>query len=163
MPMEAIAQPELLPVSDRLRLRKYDGQADFALAWYQDEETLVLVDGKAIPYDTARLYRMYSYLNQTGELYFIEQRQADGFVPVGDVTLCRDDLPIVIGERGARGQGIGRQVIGALVQRARSLGFSKLWVREIYFANLASQRMFESVGFVRCATTADGYRYQMDL
>ena len=55
MAMEGIVQPEQIPVNDRLRLRKYDGHISFALEWYQDKETLMLVDGKNVPYDMARL------------------------------------------------------------------------------------------------------------
>lgn len=163
MPMDGIVQPEILPVSADLRLRRYDGQADFALDWYQDEETLMLVDGKNFPYDLERLYRMYTYLDKRGELYFIERLQEGAFVPIGDVTLCRDDLPIVIGERSLRGRGIGRQVVEALARRAKSLGFSRLLVREIYSWNLGSQKMFEAVGFVRYTEEANGYGYRMEL
>lgn len=46
MPIEGITQPEQIPVRSNLRLRKYDGNIDFALAWYQDREALLLVDGK---------------------------------------------------------------------------------------------------------------------
>ena len=35
----------MLTISDTLRLRPYDGQHDFALAWYQDPELVYLVDG----------------------------------------------------------------------------------------------------------------------
>lgn len=45
MPIENIEQPELLPVTDALRLRRYDGSHAFALSWYQDEETVWLADG----------------------------------------------------------------------------------------------------------------------
>ena len=55
MPIQGIQQPDLLPVSESLRLRKYDGVHDFALDWYQDRETLLLVDGKDVPYTPERL------------------------------------------------------------------------------------------------------------
>ena len=45
MPMPGIPQPALLPICPTLRLRAYDGHDTFALPWYQDEETLWLVDG----------------------------------------------------------------------------------------------------------------------
>lgn len=72
MPIPGIEQPELLPVDEELRLRRYDEEDEFALAWYQDEETLMLVDGKFQPYDRERLKKMYHYLNDRGEVYFIE-------------------------------------------------------------------------------------------
>ena len=163
MPIPGIDQPELLPVSDTLRLRRYDGNAEFARDWYQDERTLRMVDDKNEPYKLARLNQMYRYLDGHGELYFIELLQGDSFLPIGDVTLCRDDLPIVIGVHSLRGQGIGRQVLNALTQRAKALGFEQLGVHEIYANNLPSQRLFESVGFRRDKLTADGYSYILTI
>lgn len=45
MPILDIEQPEYVIVSDDIRLRKFDNNFAFALGWYQDEETLMLVDG----------------------------------------------------------------------------------------------------------------------
>ena len=86
MPIPGIEQPELLPVDEELRLRRYDEEDEFALAWYQDEETLMLVDGKFQPYDRERLKKMYHYLNDRGEVYFIELKDENGWRPIGDVT-----------------------------------------------------------------------------
>ena len=69
--IQGTEQPEIIQSNDSLRLRKYDGVHDFALAWYQDEETVWLVDGNRNPYTMERLNGMYRYLNNAGELYFI--------------------------------------------------------------------------------------------
>ncbi len=45
MPIDHIPQPDILPISETLRLRKYDGTHDFALSWYTDPETDWMVDG----------------------------------------------------------------------------------------------------------------------
>ena len=37
MPIANIPQPAFLEIDDTLRLRRYDGSFDFALAWYRDE------------------------------------------------------------------------------------------------------------------------------
>lgn len=108
MPIPGIEQPELLPVDEELRLRRYDEEDEFALAWYQDEETLMLVDGKFQPYDRERLKKMYHYLNERGEVYFIELKDENGWRPIGDVTFWQEDMPIVVGEKGLRGKKIGR-------------------------------------------------------
>ena len=50
MPIPTIAQPETLP-------------------WYQDGETVWLVDGDRRPYTLERLRRMYEFLDARGELY----------------------------------------------------------------------------------------------
>ena len=107
MPIETIPQPEVLPVSPALRLRRYDGVCGFALPWYQDAGTVLLVDGDAKRYTPERLERMYAYQDAHGELYWIEVLEGGSWRPVGDVCLSRDDLAIVIGERSCRGRGVG--------------------------------------------------------
>lgn len=165
MPISGIEQPETLPISPALRLRRYTDDCAFALDWYQDEETLRLVDGVPQPYDLPRLYRMYHYLEARGEVYFIEWKAPDSpdFRPVGDVAFWPEDLPIVIGEKSLRGQGIGRAVVQALVGRARELGFPRLQIREIYSFNAASRAMFEGLGFRAIAATPNGNRYELLL
>lgn len=163
MPISGIEQPDLLPVSESLRLRKYDGVHAFALGWYQDSKTLLLVDGKDVPYTPERLSKMYHYLNEHGELYFIELLRDHTWVPVGDVTFWQKDMPIVIGDHTLRGKGIGRQVVSTLIRRARKLGYHELFVDTIYDYNTGSRMMFESCGFVPCETTANGHRYRLIL
>ena len=46
MPIPGISQPEILPVTEALRLRKFDGIYDFALSWYQDPELVWTLDGE---------------------------------------------------------------------------------------------------------------------
>ena len=85
MAIEGVEQPEILEINETLRLRRYDGAADFAFAWYQDPELVYLVDGVRKPYDRETLYNMYNYLAARGELYFIEARAWDelGFPTLG--------------------------------------------------------------------------------
>lgn len=159
--IQGIEQPEIIRIDDTLRLRKYDGVHDFALAWYQDEETVWLVDGKRDPYTIERLGGMYRYLNDAGELYFIEVCENGAYKPIGDVTFWQEDMPIVIGEPAYRGKGIGRKVISALIQRGKELGYDHLEVGEIYDWNEGSQRCFEKVGFVPCEKTEKGSSYRL--
>lgn len=161
MPIAGIDQPEILAVDKMLRLRRYDGRHDFALPWYRDAETVWLVDGKRELYDADRLTRMYRFLDNAGELYFIEVLETGTWRPVGDVTFSRDDMPIVIGERSLRGHGIGRRVVLRLTERARELGYTELRVSEIYDYNAASVGLFRSMGFVPYEKTAHGHRYRL--
>lgn len=163
MPISGIVQPELIPVDDALRLRRYDGVHAFALPWYQDAETLWLVDGMREPYDEARLTAMYRYLDAHGELYSIEVRVDGVWRPVGDVTFWAEDMPIVVGDRSLRGQGIGLRVIRALVERGRSLGYPSLTVQEIYHYNAASRRCFEKAGFRTVEETDKGVTLRLEL
>ena len=163
MPIENIPQPELLPISDTLRLRKYDGNHDFALSWYLDEETVWLVDGDRDLYTPELLNKMYTYQDTHGELYFIEVREGGGWRPVGDVCLSLDDFAIVIGEKDLRGKGVGRAVVSALADRARFLGWKQVRVGDIYDFNAGSQRLFTSLGFRKEAKTKKGHSYILAL
>lgn len=163
MPIPGIAQPDLLEIEYGLRLRRFDGQSAFALPWYQDEETVRLVDGKHTRYTEEALAQMYDYLDARGELYFIEVLIDGGYQPIGDVTFWREDMPIVIGDRRFRGKGIGGKVVAALIARGRALGYDRLGVAEIYDYNIPSRRCFERAGFRACEKTARGSRYELIL
>ena len=163
MAMEGVAQPACIEIEEELRLRRYDGTADFALSWYQDEELVYLVDGVRKPYSRETLYAMYDYLDARGELYFIEARADSGWTPIGDVAFSKEDMPIVIGLPEYRGRGMGQKVIRALMDRGRQLGFEKLGVREIYDWNAASIRCFTACAFAPVERTDNGWRYEAKL
>ena len=163
MAIQGIKQPAVIQIDETLRLRRFDGIFDFALDWYQDEEMVYLVDGKKQTYSMEKLEQMYSYLNDMGELYFIEVLEDGKYRPIGDVTFWQEDMPIVIGEQNYRGKGIGRKIIAALADRGRELGYDKLYVEEIYAYNEGSRRCFESVGFKAYEKTEAGARYVMAL
>ena len=154
---------DTLQIEEALRLRRFDGNYDFAFEWYQDAETVMLVDGKSEPYTREKLKNMYNYLNAKGELYFIEVNENSKWKPIGDVTFWPEDMPIVIGERKYRGKGIGKKVVSFLVERGRSMGCSKFYVDEIYDFNIGSQKCFESAGFRSYEKTEKGCRYVLDL
>ena len=163
MAIQGIDQPAVIQIDKSLRLRKYDGVHDFALEWYKDEETVYLVDGKRDPYTMERLGGMYRYLNNAGELYFIEVLENGTYKPIGDVTFWQEDMPIVIGDQNYRGKKIGRRVASALVERGKELGYDHLEIGEIYGWNEASRRCFESMGFVAYEKTEKGSKYRLTL
>ena len=163
MAINGIKQPELIQIESSLRLRKFDGVYDFAFEWYQDIETVKLVDGVEEPYSQGKLNGMYTYLDQHGELYFIEALEGDTYVPIGDVTFWQEDMPIVIGDKKHRGKGIGAKVVRVLIQRGRELGYDTLYVGEIYHFNEGSRRCFEKCGFVAYEETEKGKKYKLTL
>lgn len=163
MAIEGVVQPEIIMVNDEIRLRKFDGKYDFAYDWYQDEETVYLVDGVRKPYSQETLKCMYEYLDKRGELYFIEAKRDDGYLPIGDVTFWKEDLPIVIGDRDYRGRGIEKAVICCLIERGKALGYDKLFVNEIYEFNTTSRKCFEGLGFEACEKTEKGNRFCLML
>lgn len=50
-------------------------------------------------------------------------------------------------------------MIGAFIQRGKSLGYTELYVNEIYEFNIASCKCFESMGFVAYERTEKGNRF----
>lgn len=163
MTINNIKQPDIIEIDSGLRLRKYDGIHNFAFTWYQDLDTVYLVDGEREAYDMEKLQLMYEYLNTHGELYFIEALENDEFIPIGDVTFWQSDMPIVIGDIRYRGMGIGKKVVAKLIERGKSLGYSTLYINEIYKHNIASQNLFKGLGFEEYEETPDGFRYKLVL
>ena len=163
MAIDGIEQPEVIQVTEELRLRKYDGVYGFAFEWYQDEETVYLVDGVRKPYSEETLTCMYEYLNKQGELYFIEVLENGEYKPIGDICFWKDDMPIVIGEKAYRGKGIASKVIASLIERGKALGYDVLRVNEIYEFNVASRNCFEKMGFEAYEKTEKGSRFLLKI
>lgn len=142
-----------------LRLRPVELPRDLAAAvpWYHDPEVLRFSEGDGTPpYDFAMVERMYRYLSEHGELYMIEVKDdRDRWHAIGDATLCRDSLPLVIGESAYRSKGLGKRVLGLLIDRARELGWAELQVKRVFSYNLRSRRLFERAGFTLSGTGVD--------
>lgn len=157
-----LEQPEIVPITPTLQLKKWDGNCKLALSWYQDETALLMINGNPTPYGLPEIQAMYSYQSKVSELYFIEQQIDGAFTPVGDVSFSPEDITIMIAP-DKQHQGIGTAVIQALIQRARSLHYPVLHVQEIYDFNTASQKLFTSLGFIREKKTALGHSYLLQL
>lgn len=76
-------------VDQEIQLIPYYPNPEVALAWYQDKDVCKQVDNTEELYSLEKLTRMYDYLNQRGNCYYI---QYNG-VLVGDITL-KDDAEI---------------------------------------------------------------------
>jgi RimJ/RimL family protein N-acetyltransferase len=162
--IQGIEQPNIIQINSNLRLKKFDDHFIYAIQWYQDIETVRLVDGKdATTYDIEKIQRMYNYLNNQGELYFIEILEGNEFIPIGDVTFWKEDMPIVIGDKRYRNCGIGTLVIKTLIKRAISIGYKTIYVNEIYDYNEGSKALFLKMGFKEYKKTEQGFSYLLDL
>lgn len=124
-------------IEEGLRLRRFDGNYDFAFEWYQDPETVLLVDGKTEPYSYETLTNMYHYLNDKGELYFIEVNEDGKWKPIGDVAFWQKDMPIVIGEREYRGKGIGKKLYLPLLRMAEQRDMTSCMLARSTISTLA--------------------------
>ena len=157
--------PKIIQIDDSLRLVPYflADHRDAALSWYQDVDLVELVDGIRIPYSLEKLNAMYSYLEEHGDLFWIEFREKGEWLPIGDVTLSLENIPIVIGNPTYQHQGLGCKVLKALIDLARQKGWEQLKVQEIYTFNRISRRCFESLGFVESGTTENGVSFVLTL
>ena len=92
---------------------------------------------------------MCTYLAKVGELYYIEVKENDDVVPVGDVTIKGVNPPIAIWKEGYRGKGIGKLVMQTLIGRLKELGFDRIQGSTVYQWNVSSQKLHEGLGFMR--------------
>ncbi|MFX3644787.1 GNAT family N-acetyltransferase [Streptococcus suis] len=163
MAITGIKQADILEIDKQVRLRRYDGQHDFAFEWHQDLELVCLIDGVQERYSLDLLNRMYDYLSKNGECYFIEIFEDNQFIPIGDVTLFADDFAIAIGDKRYWKKGIGTKVLHRMIERAREVGLEEILVDEIYDWNPGSRKLFEKCGFEAVEKTKKGWSYKMIL
>lgn len=165
MPLKEIKQPEIINIDEKLRLRILNKDNwSIALPWYQNAKVLYYSEGVTDKvYDMDMINRMYTYLEAIGELYFIELLENDSWKLIGDVTLSEENMPIVIGEEKYWSGGIGRKVIGKLIERAKVINLNKICVPQIYHYNESSRILFKSMGFVKVAENDKEESYELIL
>lgn len=163
MPLPNITQPEVIEISDTLRLRKFDGHYELFLPGYQDpfvyQNSEGIFEESRIP-DLDYVKGMCTYLSKVGELYYIEVKVEERFVPVGDVTVKEENPPIAIWKENYRGKGIGRLVMQTVIDRLTDLGYHKITESTVYRWNTASQCLHERLGFYRVGEDEKEIRYE---
>ena len=166
MPFENITQPEIIPVTDTVRLRKYDGDYAKALEGYQDpyvyQNSEGIFDDAKKP-DMDYVQGMFAYLDNAGELYFIEVLENGAYVCIGDVTVKDQNPPIAIWNAKYRGIGIGSAVMRQVIRRLRELGYQKITGSSVYKWNDVSLKMHEHLGFHIVSEDEDSYYLDLDL
>ena len=166
MPLNDIIQPDILNINEWLRLRKYDGHYEVFLPGYQDpfvyQNSEGIFDADRVP-DLDYVKNMCTYLARVGELYYIEVREGDEFVPIGDVTIKGENPPIAIWSAQYRGKGIGKLVMQTVIARLKSLGFETIKGSTVYKWNLSSQKLHESLGFQRAKEDETEITYELDF
>lgn len=165
MPIKNMPQPELIILTDDIRLKKpNETEWNKGIEWYGDRDIMYYSEGKTDEtYMQSDITRMYSYLSKAGELYFIEVMADNVWHAIGDVTLSEENFPIIIGDKRYWGKGIGTLVIGKLVERAREIGIMRIYVPEIYNYNERSKRLFTAFGFVKVAENDRASSYELYL
>ena len=166
MPLDHHTQPQIIPIRPDLRLRKYDGRYELFLPGYQDpyvyQNSEGIFDQSRIP-DLSYVKGMCTYLAKAGELYYIEAKEDDTYIPIGDVTVKAENPPIAIWKGEYRGRGIGKRVMQTVIDRLRSLGYARITGSTVYKWNTASQHLHEKLGFIRKEADEKEITYELVL
>lgn len=166
MALKEFVQPEIIDINDSLRLRKYDGHYELFLPGYQNpvvyQNSEGIFDKSRIP-DLDYVKGMCTYLAKVGELYYIEAKENDTYIPIGDVTVKDENPPIAIWLDQYRNHGIGRLVMNTVVSRLRQLGFKKIVGSTVYTWNKTSQRLHENLGFIKVSEKDNELIYELEL
>lgn len=85
---------------------------------------------------------MYNYLNENGDLYYIEYKNK----LVGDICLTNDSEITIVICKEYQNRHIGRKCVYEILKIAKEKSFKSVKAN-IYTFNEQSQKMFESVGF----------------
>lgn len=166
MPISNIPQPEIIDISDGLRLKKYDGSYEKALDGYRDpyvyQNSEGIFDTDKVP-DAGYVRGMFEYLDGDGELYFIEVLLNGVWNAVGDVTFRSINPPIAIWKEQYRRHGIGTAVMNVMINRLRELGYGKITGSTVYKWNTASRKMHEKLGFEKSGENESELFYDLIL
>ena len=166
MALKEFEQPEIIDISDSLRLRKYDGHYELFLPGYQNpvvyQNSEGIFDESRIP-NLDYVKGMCTYLAKVGELYYIEVKENVTYVPIGDVTVKDENPPIAIWVDAYRGKGIGKLVMQTVIDRLKGLGFAKITGSTVYKWNTASQKLHEGLGFHRISEDEKEITYEREL
>ncbi|WBW96658.1 GNAT family N-acetyltransferase [Oceanirhabdus sp. W0125-5] len=166
MGFEGVKQPMIIDINQKLRL-KNSSEVDWKLAeeWYKNEKILYysegIKDGRVYNLDT--INKMYTYLSNIGEMYFIEYFENGKWIPIGDATLSDQNMPIIIGDEAYWGMRIGKLVIGRLLKRAREIGIKKITIPAIYKYNARSRNLFTSFGFRKISENEGEETFELEL
>lgn len=166
MPIPGVEQPEIVVLEENIRLKRYDGHWEKALAGYQDpfvyQNSEGIFDESRKP-DSDYVRGMCQYLDRAGELYFIEVLENGEYIPVGDITVKEENPPIAIWYQRYRGKGIAALAMQAVIRRLEELGYPKIKGSEVYKWNEASLRLHKKLGFQVAGETEKSYWMEREL
>ena len=166
MPIRDIEQPNVIEIDENIRLLKYNGNYEIALTGYQDP--FVYQNSEGIFDDTKKpdinyIKGMFEWLNDNGELYYIQIREGQDYMSIGDVTIKNINPPITIWYSKYRGIGIGTKVMIMVISRLKKLGYKKITGSTVYKWNEPSQKMHEKLGFIKVDENDDEFIYELNL
>ena len=141
-------------VDGEITLIPYYRNDEVSLVWYEDTDLVKMVDNRDTPYDIPLLHRMYDYLSENGDCYYIEY---DG-VLVGDVTLLTSGEIAIVVSKEYQNRHIGRRCVREMLSLAKEKGMKEVKA-VIYPFNIPSQKMFLSLNFRK--TGNEEYTYTL--
>ena len=141
----------IISISNNLRLIVPDEQDwTIALTWYSNPKILYFSEGipleESIVYTIETITKMYKYLGSIGILYFIQIKEKDKWISIGDATVASSNMPIMLGDEKYWGIGIGKKVLVKLLELAKENKIQKVNIN-IYKYNERSKRLYLSCGF----------------
>lgn len=139
---------------DGLCLVKYFPAYRLSLPWYEDKETVKMVDNSEMSYDLNQLEKMYEYLNKNGTLFYIVYKNK----LIGDCAIFDDNMVAIVISKEYRGRKIGSKVLDMLISLAKETDLPYLKA-EIYDFNQVSRNLFKSKGFEKVGKEM----YMLDL
>ena len=139
---------------DGLCLVKYFPSYKLTLPWYEEGETVKMVDNENAPYDIDQLKNMYGYLDRNGDLFYIAYKNK----LIGDCAIFDDNMVAIVVSKEYRGMKIGSKVLDRLITLAKEKDLGYLNA-EIYDFNQVSQSLFKSHGFEKIGKEM----YKLDL
>ena len=151
-------QPDMIKISEELRLKKYYPYYKRTIVWYSDLTVCKQVDNIDHIYDMPRLKAMYRYLSKNGECYYIKYKENGKWQLIGDISLYNREIAIVIAKEW-QNRHLGRKCVCAILERAKTIGYKQVEAK-IYPFNLQSQKMFLSVGFKNVSSETYVYKIQ---
>lgn len=131
-------------VDEEITLVQYYPNYKTSLAWYQDLDVCRQVDNRDCVYDLELLKCMYKYLERQGDLFYIKYKNR----LCGDVCLQSSGEVNIVIAKPFQNKHIGRRVMKEIISLAKEKQIPKLHA-EIYSFNTQSQKMFQSIGFVK--------------
>jgi len=129
--------------------------------WANDPELMRLMDRKQ-PVSPAEHEAWFASLPRRADCTYFAIETVDGRAHIGNVWLWdidrrhrKAELRVVVGDRGARGKGLGAEAIDRLCRHA----FEKLDLHRVYAyvlgINPSARRAFERAGFTLEGTLRD--------
>ncbi|MCR5032432.1 MAG: GNAT family N-acetyltransferase [Lachnospiraceae bacterium] len=112
------------------------------LPWYQDKTLVKQVDNKEELYTCEKLERMYTYLRDRGDLWYITWK---GRI-VGDISLQDNGEIAIVVAPAYQNRHIGRRCIAELLRVAKEKGMEQVYAN-VYAFNEQSRKMFLAEGF----------------